>query len=122
MGGAVDFNAEDHLKAWQHWPQWAALGFEPYCPKCECAGLTDDQVINQNYWKLRYAQVCILDLRKRSIGTPIELYWRVWQQRKSAILIAEPGSVFIRYSVQQFGAILVETPEEALSYLIRRSV
>jgi len=113
LGGPVDYATHDTEKDWHHWSSWEELG-EPYCPRCRCAGLSDDEVISQNRWALSIARLAILDLRSHSIGTPIEMFWRLWEMRKSAVLIARPGSVFIRYTEAHYPAIVVTRPEGAL--------
>lgn len=114
LGGPVDFAKGPHEASWQHWDAWNTFG-KPYCPKCECVGLKDDQIIAKNRVNLIAASICILDLRGRSIGTPIEMYWRVWEADLPTILIVEPGSVFVRYTTDNYLATTVPTPEEALA-------
>lgn len=118
MGGPVDYSQEDHQKAWQHWPEWEEIGFAPYCPKCECQGLSDSEIIYKNKVALLQAEVCLLDLRGKSIGTPIEMFWRVWDNEASAILIVSPGSVFVRYTTRTYkNVFVVSSPKEALMLL-----
>lgn len=113
LGGAVDYASHlTHKEQWQHWPEWDEFG--PYCPKCQCTGLTDDQIIVKNRSALLAAPICILDLREKSIGTPIEMYWRVWEEKLPAILISAPGSVFVRWTAANFpGVTVVASPGEA---------
>lgn len=120
LGGPVDFNLEDHQKAWQHWPDWELTGLYPYCPRCECAGLTDEQIMEKNRKALMGARLALFDLRSHSVGTPIELYMRLWRREKLSILIGDPQSVFIRYSADRFGGILTANPETALKEALDR--
>lgn len=120
LGGPVDFNQEDHRKAWQHWPDWELTGLYPYCPRCECAGLTDDQIMEKNRKALMGARLAIFDLRSHSVGTPIELYLRLWRREKDSILIGSRASVFIRVSADRFGGILAPHPDAALHEALNR--
>lgn len=119
LGGPVDFNEEDHQKAWQHWPDWELTSLYPYCPRCECQGLTDSQIMEKNRKAVMEAKLAIFDLRSHSVGTPIELYIRLWRRQKLSILIADPRSVFVRVSVDQHGGILTANPETALKETMR---
>jgi hypothetical protein len=115
LGGPVDYAAVEHMDGWQHQWAWDTDGqYSPYCPRCEGVGLTDEQIINQNHGALMSAHIVILDLRSHSIGTPIEMFWRLWVAEKSAILITrkEP-SVYVRFTLDRYPAMAVQTPQQA---------
>ncbi len=102
LGGPVDYAGHDIPEAWQHYPAWSRMG-DPYCPRCRCVGMADESIISANYAALMSAEVAILDLRTHSIGTPIEMYWRVWQAERKTVLIVKEGSVFVRETHRRFG-------------------
>jgi hypothetical protein len=114
LGGPVDFNLEDHKSAWQHWGDWELTGLYPYCPRCECAGLTDAQIMEKNRRAVMRAKLAIFDLRSHSVGTPIEMYMRLFRREKASILIGSWQSVFIRVAVGHHGGILTAHPDAAL--------
>lgn len=120
LGGPVDYDPGDHEKAWQHWEDWALTGLYPYCPRCECTGLTDEQIYEKNRKALMEAKLAVFDLTSHSVGTPIELYMRVWRRQKPSILVGKEG-VFLRLSRDLYGAHLVETQHEALLEALRRA-
>lgn len=117
LGGPVDY-APEHLGVdWRHWPAWTIGGkYDPYCPKCGCDDLLDPElIIVRNRNMLRIAAIAVLDLRSHSIGTPIEMYWRLWVQDRAAILITrEERSIFIEHTVDKYPALVVSDPHEAL--------
>lgn len=102
----MDYADHDVVTAWQHYPAWDRVG-RPYCPRCECVGLGDEQIIDWNRDALMEARVAVLDLRTHSIGTPIEMFWRCWVAEKPAILIAKEGSVFVRETARRFNHVWV---------------
>lgn len=114
LGGPVDYASHNLDRDWRHWPAWKELELTPYCPKCECAGLSDVGIIEQNKAALMVAHFAILDLRSHSIGTPIEMFWRLWQGNRPTILIAKEGSVFVRYTTQHYPAVVVADEAQAL--------
>lgn len=124
LGGPVDY-ATEHLSVdWRHWAAWAMDGkYLPYCPKCGCDDLLDPgTIITRNQNMLRQATIAVLDLRGHSIGTPIEMYWRLWVQGRSAILITrKERSIFIEHTVNNYPALVVSDPHQALVLLEKLS-
>lgn len=110
----MDFSNTVHPgRDWRHLPGWAEIG-EPYCPKCRCVGLNDEQAMDKNLSALALARLAIFDLSHHSIGTPIEMYLRVWRLRRPAILISREGSLFVRYTETHYPTMRVDTPQHAL--------
>lgn len=116
LGGPIDYAVGDSVHELHHRKEWKELGLTPYCPRCECVGLSDEQAMLQNMLMVRESALAIFDLRFYSIGTPIEMFLRCWVHEKPAILIGTEDSLFVRQTLDRFpGHTLVSDLEEALS-------
>lgn len=78
--------------------------------------MSDASIIEVNYERLVHSELAVLDLRTHSIGTPIEMYWRVWQLERKTILIVKEGSVFVRETARRFSrkVWLVDHPTQTV--------
>lgn len=51
---------------------------------------------------LKEAYLAVFDLRSHSIGTPIEMFLRVWVHDLRAIIIGTEESLFIRQTLDRY--------------------
>lgn len=124
LGGPIDLVPTDNTRIddFHRAIEWEKAGLKPYCPRCECMGLTDAQAIEQNMFMLGQAWLGIFDLRTHSIGTPIEMFLRCWIHQKPALLIGDERSMFIRETVNRFGAKLAPNRRIALDTVLEMSL
>lgn len=115
LGGPIDYSVPA-ADAWRHDPEWEKV-YKVYCPRCECMGLTDEQVIVQNMAVLKQAAMAVFDLTFHSVGTPIEMFLRCWIYEKPAVLIAKEG-VFVRETQRRYGTPVVPTKFQAQQLLV----
>lgn len=103
LGGPIDL--QEHNGRYHEFHteiNWKGMGITPYCPLCECQGLTDEQCMEQNMLIVRRAWLALFDLRTHSVGTPIEMFLRCWVHSRPAILIGSERSMFIRQTIDRF--------------------
>lgn len=118
LGGPIDFAPGLSADRFHQDVDWKGMGLTPYCPRCECRGLSDELAIDQNMLVLREAWLGIFDLRAHTIGTPIEMFLRCWIHQSPAIIIGKEESLFIRETERRFGTFVVPTTRRAIAILM----
>lgn len=112
LGGPIDYvRADDEWHQRREWIQW---GLHPYCPRCECQGLSDEEAMTQNMFAVKESWLCVFDLRARTIGTPIEMFLRCWVHERPAIIIGGRESLFVRQTMDRFNVPVVRNHEDTL--------
>ncbi len=98
-GGPIDAAGFHSTASWPHsLLDSITVGFI-YCPRCAVQPLdTDDDIMIRNMRALADADLAVFLLEGITVGTPVEIDWKVAQDDADKVLIvhpAEPG-LFVR--------------------------
>lgn len=112
LGGGVDYSEDPH--SWRHSELWG--GFSVFCPICANSDDSGpDAVIANNLDALARSAYAVFDLRGYSIGTPIEAWAAVFEERYQCrvVLVHDGKAGLFVQSMQAAGAMVVQTLEAA---------
>lgn len=122
-GGAVDYNSRAQTHFWRHNLEGSPYAKDVYCPICANDDKPDlHTLMLRNELALFLAERCVFLLDGLfTVGTPVEISMRMSRHRPAAstciIHPAKPGAFVLTWQAQ--GATLVQTQEEAISWLHR---
>lgn len=124
LAGPIDYDPErpNHLQGWQHDIMDSICGAaEFWCPVCQAAGKTDEQIWVDNMDALHSADFVIAYFGTTpTFGTPIEV-WMAGLDRTATALI-HPGTpgLFVRM-LEKGGLSVLRDVEEAKSWLVSQN-